>query len=62
MIRWVDLPGLYEGCVRRVGKSWSYAAKVRRGEVEGKVRVALKVGIGGGHGVVRDVLSKFCIL
>ena len=61
-ISWVDLPGLYEGCVGSVWKSRSYAAKMGGGEVEGEVCVSLKVGVGGGHRVVRDVLSKFCIL
>ena len=57
-----DLPALNEGCVGRVGKSGSYAAQVWGGEVEGEVGVALEVGVGGGHRVVGDVLSKFCIL
>ena len=35
---------------------------MRGGEVEGEVGVALEVGVGGGHRVVGDVLSKFCIL
>ena len=45
-ISWVDLPGLYEGGVGRVGKSWGYAAKVGGGEVEGKVCVSFKIGVG----------------
>ena len=57
-----DLPALNEGCVGRVWKSGSYAAKMGGGEVEGEVCVSLKVGVRGRHRVVRDVLSKFCIL
>ena len=56
-ISWVDLPGLYEGGIGRVRKSWCYAAKVGGGEVKGKVCVSFKIGVGRGHRVVGDVLS-----
>ena len=58
----VDLPGLYEGGVGGVRKSWGYTAKVGAGKVERKVCISLKVAVGGGHRVVWNVLSQFCIL